>query len=283
MKWNSKRSIARLLAIVMLVGSSMTIHANELESDQTADTHMEEDNDKSDVVRVILPTDAIEIFDFILDPQGLIQATNGAAYEGNTFEKDATLFFKRTDEDAQENYSSTSDAVKVANKGLTPVDVVVAAKIATSSVEGFAMSDDREFTDDTRASLYLALTDGETTVPIMVDEEASLSISIPAASEDGEGENIYSFWLTGASNSKGDWSRLKEIAPEVTVTWEVTSNETEAVSEEEDPPENDMSSQKESENLPDAYKEEENSENPVMAYNMEAVPPSISNSNVAGN
>ena len=114
-----------------------------------------------------------------------------------------------------------SDAVKVTNKGATSVNVIVTASITDPSAHGFVMTDDKEFTDDTRPSLYLALMDGETTVPIMVDEKASLSAEIPAVSEGSDDEgNIYSFQLTGAANGKGDWSRLKEIELDVTVNAE---------------------------------------------------------------
>ena len=228
MKYNSGKLAAQLLAVIVVMSSSLTIHANSPELEQVKDVELAENNDKSDVVRVILPTDAVGIFDFILDPQGLINKTNGAAYEGNSFEENATLFFKRTDGGVQENYSSTSDAVKVTNKGSTSVNVIVTASITDPSADGFVMTDDREFADDTRPSLYLALIDGETTVPIMVDEKASLMAEIPAVSEGSDDEgNIYSFQLTGAANGKGDWSRLKEIELDVTVTWNIISNEEE--------------------------------------------------------
>lgn len=249
MKWNFKRSIASLLAITMTMSFSMTIYASSTEANQAAGADMVGNNDESDVMKVILPTDEIGMFDFILDPQGLIQKTNGAAYEGNTFEKDATLFFKRTDGDSQENYSSTSDAIKVTNKGETSIDAIVTASILDPSADGFAMTDDREFTDDTRASLYLALTDGETTIPIMVGEEASLSASIPA-------EGIYSFRLTGAANEKGDWLKLKELDLKVTVTWEIVSSEADTVFENEIPiQEEGISENKETAPLPASQEE----------------------------
>ena len=108
MKYNSGKLAAQLLAVIVVMSSPLTIHANSPELEQVTDVELAENNDKSDVVRVILPTDAVGIFDFILDPQGLINKTNGVAYEGNSFEENATLFFKRTDGGAQENYSSTS-------------------------------------------------------------------------------------------------------------------------------------------------------------------------------
>ena len=69
------------------------------------------------------------IFDFILDPQELIYKTNASAYDGQTFEEGATLFFKRSDGEVLENYSSTSDAVTITNMGSTPIDVSITAGI----------------------------------------------------------------------------------------------------------------------------------------------------------
>lgn len=223
MKRNLKKMAAFVLATVMTIGSSLTTYAGEPDSVQTSDSEAAETGDK---VRVILPTDAVGIFDFILDPQELIYKTNASAYEGKLFEEGATLFFKRTEGEALVDYSSTSDAVTITNKGEAPIDVVITAGITVVAKDEFAMSDDREFTDDTRPGIYLALTDGETEVPIMGEgeEAASLTITIPPASEE-EGANECSFRLTGAANKHGDWSGMGDISFEVAVTWMVVAEE----------------------------------------------------------
>ncbi|MEH2956636.1 hypothetical protein [Candidatus Merdisoma sp. JLR.KK006] len=224
---NFKKLITFALSAVMAIGLSVTTYASEPESMQIAG---------DDKIQVVLPTDAIGIFDFILDPQELINKTNASAYDGQIFEEGATLFFKRSDSEALVDYSSTSDAVTITNNGSVPIDVVITAGITVLAKDGFAMTDDREFTDDTRASLYLALIDGETEVPIMgaKEEAASLTITIPPSSE--EEDNEYSFRLTGAANKEGDWSRMKDISFEVAVTWIVVPQE-EIIPEEEMIPE----------------------------------------------
>lgn len=226
------RLTALVLSAVMAVGTSMTIYANEPGMARISDSDITENDDK---VRVILPTDSVGIFDFILDPQELINKTNAAAYEGKIFEEGATLFFKRSESESLVDYSSTSDAVTITNNGSTPVDIVITADIIVSAGEEFAMTDDREFTDDKRPSLYLALTDGETEVPILGEGEkaASLTITIPSVSEE-EGSNECSFRLTGAANKEGDWHRMKDISFEVSVTWVVAAEEEEEVSENEE-------------------------------------------------
>lgn len=251
---NSKRFTAVLLAAALAVSSSVTAYANEAlaekgrasaseisgempeaEGSQTQEeaegnqiqegTEAEGDSAKEGVVQVVLPTSAVGIFDFILDPQRLISQTDGAAYGGKKFEEGATLFFERTSKEVEEDYTSDSDAIAIANRGTAPVDVAVKATVSVSMADGLAMTDDREFTDDTRASLYLALTDGETVVPITFEEGATIQTVVPADAMDGKGENVYSFWLTGACNEKGDWYALKDMEIGVTVDWMIIPRE----------------------------------------------------------
>ncbi len=226
-----KRLAAFMLSITMMINSSMIVCASEPEQPQVSEADAAENDDR---VQAVLPTDAVGIFDFILDPQELIYKTNASAYDGQTFEEGATLFFKRSDGEVLENYSSTSDAVTITNTGSTPIDVAITAGITVQAKEEFAMTDDREFTEDTRPSLYLALTDGETEIPIMGDgeEAAIVNITVPPVSKEEPEDNVYSFRLTGAANKEGDWSRLKNISFEVSVTWVVAAQEEETDSEE---------------------------------------------------
>lgn len=246
-KGNFGKMTALVLSAVMAMGSSLITYASEPETAQTSDADM---INNDDTVHVILPTDAVEIFDFILDPQELINKTNASVsvYGGKSFEEGATLFFKRSEDESIADYSSTSDAVTITNKGTTPIDVVITAGITVTAKDEFAMTDDREFTEDTRPSLYLALTDGETEVPIMGEEEkaASLTITIPPASEEEE-NNEYSFRLTGAANKEGDWSGMEDASFEVAVTWTAVAQEEEVTPEDEE----EMISESEEAGVPD--------------------------------
>lgn len=191
----------------------------------------------ADAVQVVLPTDNSRIFDFILDPERLISQTGAAAYENRRFEEGATLFFRRTD-DTQFDYSSVSDAVTMINKGSVPVVITVTAKIDASSLGDITLTDDEEFTDDTDTSIFLALTDGERMIPIDEEEGAVLEIVASADAETEQKENhIYNFRLTGAANSNGNWKKLSEGVPRVTVSWTLSAGmrtETEDDSEEEE-------------------------------------------------
>lgn len=194
------------------------------------------------VYQVVLPTCVDGCFDFIMDPQRLIEETDGAAYGGLSFEKDATVFFRRTDGQTEEDYSSSSDLMNIVNRSNVSLNVIVSVKISEESLGGITMTEDRTFAEDTGASLYLALTDGARTVPVR-DGVAYIQTTLPAAPEEafeyvydqerGEysyglkkelGEILfpkYSFQLTGAVNESEDWASVRKANPSVIVTWGV--------------------------------------------------------------
>lgn len=115
----------------------------------------------TNIFKVVLPTSAEGVFDFTLDPQGLIAATSGEAYGGTAsadFEEDATVFFDTTSADAtKKNFESTSKYVQVYNKGT--VDVNASVKAELSGTTGITMaSSEAAVSGDTNPNLYLAFT-----------------------------------------------------------------------------------------------------------------------------
>lgn len=235
-----------MISASMTVTGSATVHA--VGPEEATGTGKLEGTIPTDIFQVVLPTSADDVFDFILDPQGLINETDGAAYGGKKFEDDATLFFKRTDDEAGYDYSSTSDAVTIINKSSVPADVILTACVLEDSLDGIVMTDDDAFTEDTSASMYLALTDGNNTIPILAGKNSSIQMTIPAAENayeyryDSEKDqytyelkedlsNIefpkYSFQLIGAANWNGNWQEVGDVKPEVVVTWVVTRGERE--------------------------------------------------------
>lgn len=244
MKKNVKNFIIFMMAMCMTVTGSVTVHAAGPE--EATGTGTLEGTIPTDIFQIVLPTDVDDVFDFILDPQELINMTNGAAYGGKKFEEDATLFFKRTDDEAGNDYSSTSDAITIINKSSVPVDVTVTAGFSPDSLGGITMTDDESFTGDTSASMYLAMIDGENTVRIQGEDDTSIQVTIPAAEDayeyryDSEKDQYtyglkedlsgiefpeYSFWLTGAVNKNGNWQDVGNVKPEIVVTWVVTPAE----------------------------------------------------------
>lgn len=244
MRQNIKSYVAVILAVIMVVGSTMSVSAESLGQGSETGIGEVEGSVKTDIYQVILPTNTTGIFDFILDPQGLINKTNGAAYGRKEFEADSTVFFERTDGETEVDYSNKSDFVTITNKSSIAVDVSLHVSVSPSSVEGITMTDDKEFTDDTDTSLYLAIMDGENEFPIG-EEGVTIDVTIDAAPQeayeymyDSESNEYvyklrndlgriefgkYSFQLTGAANGKGDWTEAVDAKPEVTVAWEIVS------------------------------------------------------------
>lgn len=242
MRLNLRNVIAFALSSAMIVGSPIFILAEEPEQSTASGVVQMEGIIKPDVYQVILPTDVNGVFDFVMDPQRLIGETNAAIYGDKTYEKGATVFFHRSDGQTADEYSSSSDHVTIINRSTIPVDVLVNVDISLDSLGNITMAKDRGFVNDTSASLYMALTDGEHTVPIG-KEGSYIQTTIPAAPKNAFEYNYdpecgeygyrlkddlsgvqfpeYSFQLTGAANEKGDWSTVKNVALLVNVAWEV--------------------------------------------------------------
>lgn len=210
---------------------------------------------ETDVFSVVVPTESSTAFNFILDPEGLIAKTESAHYTGKTFEESANLFFARSDTDKEYDYTSSSDRLTVTNKSTTPVSVALKATVDLTAADGVTTTNDNTFAGDTTASIYLALTDGTNAAAIDATEGASITANIAAAPADayefGYDENSgytyelkseddlsaaditfpdYSFYLTGAANSAGDWSELGSAAPSVSVTWTIAKTDNTAPS-----------------------------------------------------
>lgn len=200
-----------------------------------------------EVFKVELPTVSTNdtTFDFIMDPQGLIEATNGAAYEGLTFESGATVYFANSV--SSNDYTSTSEDLKITNKSTMKVNVSLEATVA--AVEGLAMAESATFAaDDKDAKLYLAITDGTKTEAITADaakitaemaaapadayevkydstgKEYAYDLTDAAKAESYDGFATYSFNLKGACNPNGDWKDLANAKPAINVVWTVSKD-----------------------------------------------------------
>lgn len=221
--------------------------ASEETETQTETEEAPDSSVPADVFKVILPTipEDDTTFDYILDPQGLIELTDAKKYGGTdevAFEHDKTLYFKTSrTEDGRPVYDNVSNALTVTNMSSREVKITVKATIANS--ESITMSENSTFdADDTSTSIYLALTDGTNTIPITSDaavlnavinapedayetvwdgEKNVYELTDTAKQEDYDGFQKYSFWLTGACNANADWSNVEGQIPEVFVVWEV--------------------------------------------------------------
>ena len=211
------------------------------------------------IFKVVLPTSADGVFNFKMDPQGLIAKTSGEALEGATYEDDATVLFNTASADAASgDWKSQSKYIEVLNRGTVAVNVSVEATVTGLSTIKMASSDSFASGDAAVPELYLAFTasgdasgdamenKGKSPVAILTTNDktsATINAVLPAAdaslyeftwaSGDGYSYDLtsgnasgdasifpdYSFALTGACNPYADWTEVKDATPAVKVVW----------------------------------------------------------------
>ena len=258
-----KRIAALVSALTVLFSLSSPIHATGENNDVDTISFV-----VSDVFSVALPVISRNstVFDFIMDPQSVIEKTNAVRYEEGTHFEWNTLYFANMNEDGTlRGYSGMSDPLTITNRSTMGVDVTLEAWLDLP--ESVTVSSDPYFEGNTSPSIYLALTDGRITVPITSDG-ARFTVPVPAAqdayelvyeiaedtsydpiygimndtqvyyyytlteeamSEYYDGFPTYSFALVGACNPNADWEGLEWIMPTVTVMWTVEPGQSDPV------------------------------------------------------
>ena len=193
-----------------------------------------------DVTRIVFPViENTNLFDFIMDPMGLVYMTNAAKYGGGAVQENATLLFKNNDGDYL--FSDTSDYLSFRNKGNVPVKVVVKATI--TGLGDLGMTTDRSAYEAGKPAIYLALTDNVgNEVPLLSDEETVIEAVLDVSEEDKtvykwnsdtgsyeatETMNLndpgaYFFALTGSCNPDANWNNIS-CKPTVKVSWSAYS------------------------------------------------------------
>lgn len=243
-----KQRLAAALAIIMVVGCSMTAFAAEEDSGTVTGSGQLEGTVSTDVWNVTLPTTVVgdTTYNFILDPEGLIAETEATKYSGATFTGETGMFFANVS-GGDTVYSETSDAKTIVNKSSYKVDVTVTAtvKAAVSSGNAVALTEDNTFANDSTASIYLALTDGVNTGVVKKATNVATIQSTIGAAPDGayeykyaDGEysyalkadlssivfEDYSFQLTGACNKAADWADFEDADPQVEIVYSVAKH-----------------------------------------------------------
>lgn len=165
-----KRVAAIVLAATMAMGSTLTVCAEpesqdpspapvtsgSTEGEGTNEGHVERES-----IKVILPTMPEEgsPFDYITDPERLIQETEGAKYAGAKFpdkDSDTGVYFKV----GANEYANTSDTLKVINMSSCNVAVTVAVEAEQNSAKDLALASSATTSKDN--PLYLAVNVGST-------------------------------------------------------------------------------------------------------------------------
>lgn len=249
MKKGFRKAIASVLAVSMVLGSSIMSFAGDVTPSEgvsnnttlTASGNFEGHVEKS-VVNVTLPTVSADNYNFIIDPEALIQQTDGKRYPNATFDTNAKGVYFANGVNAstgKTEYGATSVMPDVINKSSVSVNVTMSIELTdlNPSIKTVSESAVDVGTD---ANLWMAVTDG-TDKEEVVGTTASMTKTIAGTAanyvvswNEAAGEYQYvikdnasdSSWakaalgLTGACNTNGDWSAsgLSEEST-VEVTW----------------------------------------------------------------
>lgn len=244
----ANRLLAVLLAGTMVMGTGLTAFAADATTGNTTGAGEFEGHVEKSVLSVQLPTvsteeGAVNPFAYTMDPEGLIAATEGAKNKEATFEAGASVYFLS----AANTYTKDSAKLKVINKGTADADVTVkASTVANTNVKMVTGTD--QFTaaptdSNTAAELYLGLVvANKDAVAVQAADGTEASVTVGLKGNDKNYEvkydestkkysyaakadvpdtawNSFEFGLTGACNTKGDYSTADLDASDVTVTW----------------------------------------------------------------
>ena len=254
-----RKVLAAILAGTMVLGSSVA--ANAEEGSGTGDGSLDV-VEATDVFNVVLPTDAGDQFNYILDPTGIIAETDAAKYGSAFFEPGKTMYFRQEPASGSDvaTYSEVSDPIKAYNKSTMDVEIKVQAKLATpSGIDIVTTAPTGGGPANTATpSIYLALKDasGETAITTtgivatssITDASALYEVVYATDSKtykkqlNATGSNAttedeldavfqsYEFNLTGSCNDDGKWVGLTEEPPTVSLVWTIEKPDNAATS-----------------------------------------------------
>ena len=250
-KFNSKRLLAVIVASTMVIGSSVTAFADDTPvTSRTADGAgtYEGNIPAFGAPSVSLPTIASGAYDYIADPNGLIQKTESSHYASTTWEGDGVYFLKETGK-----RSGTSAPMELINNSAYSVDLTVTMEQkASTTKKNVNYSADKTFEGSSAKEIYLAITDGTNTSAItQKDAGDAVANTVPAklnvtikgkpsnytltessgsyslVAKDGATWNKASITAVGALNKKTNWYNGADdeaiVWPQVTVTYGITT------------------------------------------------------------
>lgn len=236
-KRDFKKFVAAALATTMVFGSAITAFAD---NSAVGEGSYEGGEIKYPILQVTLPTIPEDAYDYIADPNGLIDLTDAAHYEGATFTGDTGIYFQADSTKAA--YSETSEALTVTNENAQDLDVTVKLEVSKKGDAIITYADSASFeTEDTANKLYLAVGsvsggDLAETVALSASGAATITTTVAGVPDnyepkyvsgngytyekkgDASGWNDCSFALTGALNKNAKWGDEVNF-PEITVTW----------------------------------------------------------------
>lgn len=233
-----KRAVAIALAAAMAMGSTLTGFAAETGSDSSTGEGKNEGHLDKKVINVVLPTLPAEgsPFDYVMDPEGLIQETKGAAYDEYTFpdeDTDTGVYFRT----GEKEFSNTSQTLKVINKSSCDMKITVSAQaIASDGGKDVTLAADDQTGLKAESPLYLGLNVGASSNAAQVVSTTKADVAKVISGNDDNFETQYtgSGYEYVVSADAAEWKALEfsltgkvfegdiaadATAPKVTVTW----------------------------------------------------------------
>ena len=246
-----KKLIACVLAATLVLGSTTVVFGAE--NSQTGSLGGGADLEgvvNREVFSVEAPTVAYlpdatgSVYNFILDPEGLIEETEEGNYAGADFVTYGSMYFQT----GATEYNVKSQEATVTNKSSVDVTVTLNATV-TVPASNAAVTFDADgvwAATDTSLGIYLAIegkdvnNDYVTGAAIVANGGAvttdlasygaykviatndGYEYAIDPDLEDSATADTYTFWLTGACNTNADWSGYDTTAnPSIELVWTV--------------------------------------------------------------
>lgn len=179
-----KKLAAIGLAMTLVIGSSLAAFADDPNSGASSGSGTSEGHVEEKATNVVLPTiaEGTTPFAYTMDPEGLIQETEGGKYTNAVFpdpNSDTHVYFNNGTNDAQKIvYANSSAKLKVENKSSHDIDLTVSVTASSAETDIPLVAQSALATAE-NASLYLGLkVDTEAAVAITTSTAATKEVTI---------------------------------------------------------------------------------------------------------
>ena len=230
MNYLKHRLLAGILACILLLGASpiaLSAEVDTFSSGRSGGVTSNEGKKPENLINLVMPTVRDGLFDFLIDPAGMVRSTRAARYLSawgveSVEIGDGNLFFRNISKDSDGTtaitLSNRSDPLTIINKSTTAVDVSLSFDVQKDSgLYDFTFVDNDEFLDEngdalTSLAMYLALRAGRRSGPVheeTVEEGTKYVGSIRGWLPKPDGDFLDVLW----DGSKYSY-RLKDDIPE---------------------------------------------------------------------
>ncbi len=189
-----KKRLAALLTVAMVMTMTVPAMATEGVEKTVPDkvdfngTGTSEGHVDRELGKVLLPTVSDNAFNYTVDPERLVAATDGAKYAPKTFSTNAKangVYFLLSDN----TYDDRTEEYEFKNMSSYPINLSVEVKAAERTAKDLPLVSADGLNTAAEASLYLGLKVGSETFPVLYGQSAKKTVSI-----DGVFDNFSVSW-----------------------------------------------------------------------------------------